>query len=79
MQDSKNAKVTIEEARQILGKRAEKLEDKEVGMLINHLYSLAEIMVDDFLYKKIPEIERKLYNLTAYQPKKRKKPNNNSL
>ncbi len=73
MQDSKNTKVTMEEVRKILGKRVEKLDNVEVGILINHLYSLAEIMVDDFLYKKIPANERKLYNLTANQSRKKKK------
>jgi len=73
MQKDKNTKVSIEEARKILGKRGENLEDNEVAILVRHLYSLAEIMVDDFLYKKIPEDERKLYNLTAYQSRKKKK------
>lgn len=70
---SSDRKMSIERAKKILGKKAENLNDRELQVLINHLYSLAEILVDDFLYKKIPEKERNLYNLNAYQSKNKKR------
>lgn len=52
--------MTIEKARKILGKKAEKMTDEEVSRLINTLRTLADIAIDQVI-KMTPE-ELKEYN-----------------
>lgn len=71
--DSKE--ISVERAREILGTKADGLNDEDLQVVINMVMTMAEVAVEDFFNKKVPEDEKTLYNLTAYQPNKRKREN----
>ncbi len=73
--DIDSKEISAERAREILGSKADGLNDDELQVVINMVMTMAEIAVGDFFNKKVPEDEKKLYNLTANQSKrvKRKK------
>lgn len=76
--DFNSKEISIESAREILGSKADGLNDEELQVVINMVMTMAEVAVNDFFNKKVPEEEKKLYNLTAYQSKKGKKLKENS-
>lgn len=77
--DFDSKEISVERAREILGSKANGLNNEELQVVINMIMIMAEVAVNDFFNKKVPEEEKKLYNLTAYQPNKtRRKPKRNS-
>lgn len=76
--DFDSKEISIERAREILGSKADGLNDNELQIVINMVMTMAEVAVNDFFNKKVPEEEKKLYNLTAYQSKKTKNSKKNS-
>lgn len=73
--DIDSQEISAQRAREILGLKADGLNDDELQVVINMVMTMAEIAVGDFFNKKVPEDVKKLYNLTAYQSKKGKKRN----
>lgn len=73
--DIDSKEISFDRARAILGSKANGLSDEELQVVINMIMTMAEIAVGDFFNKKVPEDEKTLYNLTAYQSKKGKKRN----
>jgi hypothetical protein len=76
--DFDSKEISAERAREILGSKADGLNDEELQIVINMVMTMAEVAVNDFFNKKVPEDEKKLYNLTAYQSKKTKNSKRNS-
>lgn len=76
--DFDSKEISVERAREILGSKANGLNNEELQVVINMIMIMAEVAVNDFFNKKVPEEEKKLYNLTAYQSKKTKKSKRNS-
>lgn len=44
--------MTIEKARELLGKKAEKMTDSEVERIISDLHTLAEIVIESYIVNK---------------------------
>ncbi len=74
-----STEISLDKAREILGSKANGLNDEEVQVVINMVMTMAEIAINDFFNKKVPEVEKKLYNLTANQSMMGKKNKKNSL
>lgn len=72
--DSKE--ISLDKARKILGSKANGLNDEEIQVVINMVMTMAEIAINDFFNKKVPEVEKKLYNLTANQSRMEKNKKN---
>jgi len=54
--------ISIERARELLGEKSKKLSDDGVMAILRMLYSIAQIAVDDYIFKKVSENEKKVYN-----------------
>lgn len=63
--------ISIERAREFLGEHSKLMKDEEIKTILKMLYTMAQIAVDDYIFKKVSENEKKVYNRIETQLKQR--------